>query len=157
MTTGSDGPQAPPTRAVDRRLGSEAIAGTPEPHPDDETATLRRRVDELEREARRGVRKIRREKELRPYQVEGFHFLSYLSTNRFGGILADDMGLGKTMQALAWVFWLRENAEDGQPAPALVVAPKSVVFNWVREAHRFTPHLRVLDYTGSQRRQWRAF
>ena len=34
--------------------------------------------------------------ELRPYQVEGFHFLAYLAANSFGGILADDMGLGKT-------------------------------------------------------------
>jgi SNF2 family DNA or RNA helicase len=33
---------------------------------------------------------------LRPYQIAGFRFLTYLSSNRFGGILADDMGLGKT-------------------------------------------------------------
>ena len=45
--------------------------------------------------------------ELRPYQRDGFHFLAYLSTNHFGGILADDMGLGKTVQALAWLLWLR--------------------------------------------------
>ncbi|HWX18373.1 MAG TPA: DEAD/DEAH box helicase [Candidatus Binatia bacterium] len=45
---------------------------------------------------------------LRPYQLEGFHFLAYLATNRFGGILADDMGLGKTLQTLAWLLWLRE-------------------------------------------------
>ena len=48
--------------------------------------------------------------ELRPYQREGFHFLAYLSTNRFGGILADDMGLGKTLQTLTWLAWLKENA-----------------------------------------------
>jgi hypothetical protein len=45
---------------------------------------------------------------LRPYQLEGFHFLAYLAANRFGGILADDMGLGKTLQALAWLLWLRQ-------------------------------------------------
>ena len=44
--------------------------------------------------------------DLRPYQVEGYHFLAYLASNRFGGILADDMGLGKTVQALSWVLWL---------------------------------------------------
>src|SRR6185436_6116722 len=49
--------------------------------------------------------------ELRPYQLEGFHFLAYLSTNLFGGILADDMGLGKTLQTLTWLAWLRE--QDG--------------------------------------------
>ncbi len=51
--------------------------------------------------------------ELRPYQLEGFHFLCYLSANRFGGILADDMGLGKTLQTLAWLAWLKEEARSG--------------------------------------------
>ena len=51
--------------------------------------------------------------ELRPYQKEGFHFLCYLSANRFGGILADDMGLGKTLQTLAWLVWLREEEAKG--------------------------------------------
>ena len=57
--------------------------------------------------------------ELRPYQIEGFHFLAYLAANRFGGILADDMGLGKTLQTLAWLVWLRD-----QPASAVGVPPK---------------------------------
>src|SRR5207244_873552 len=52
--------------------------------------------------------------QLRPYQLEGYHFLAYLSTNRFGGILADDMGLGKTLQALAWLVWLREQSANGE-------------------------------------------
>ena len=51
--------------------------------------------------------------EMRPYQREGFHFLCYLSTNNFGGILADDMGLGKTLQTLAWLAWLRGNVAAG--------------------------------------------
>lgn len=80
--------------------------------------------------------------ELRPYQVEGFHFLAYLATNRFGGILADDMGLGKTLQALAWLLWLREQPENAG-RPTLVVCPKSVMDNWKAEAVRFAPSLRV--------------
>ena len=91
---------------------------------------------------------------LRPYQEEGFHFLAYLSTNRFGGILADDMGLGKTVQTLAWLLWLRDReveepatkSKKPQPTrdtPALVVAPKSVVDNWRTEVERFAPSLRV--------------
>lgn len=56
---------------------------------------------------------------LRPYQLEGFHFLAYLATNRFGGILADDMGLGKTLQALAWLVWLRQ----GQAVDAAAASP----------------------------------
>ena len=47
--------------------------------------------------------------ELRPYQTEGFHFLAYLTTNSFGGVLADDMGLGKTLQTLTWLEWLRRD------------------------------------------------
>lgn len=80
--------------------------------------------------------------ELRPYQVEGFHFLAYLSANNFGGILADDMGLGKTLQTLAWLAWLREQP-DCEKQPTLVVCPKSVVDNWRAEATRFAPDLRV--------------
>ena len=79
--------------------------------------------------------------QFRPYQLEGFHYLAYLSTNRFGGILADDMGLGKTLQTLAWLLWLRE--QPGGTQPALVVCPKSVMDNWQAEAARFTPGLRV--------------
>jgi hypothetical protein len=80
--------------------------------------------------------------ELRPYQREGFHFLAYLSTNRFGGILADDMGLGKTVQTLAWLLWLRAQP-DFTGVPSLVVCPKSVTDNWLSEGSKFTPELRV--------------
>lgn len=78
---------------------------------------------------------------LRPYQVEGFHFLAYLSENSFGGVLADDMGLGKTVQALTWLAWLR--AKDPSVRSSLVVCPKSVMDNWASEATKFLPGLRV--------------
>lgn len=81
--------------------------------------------------------------ELRPYQVDGFHFLAYLSTNRFGGILADDMGLGKTLQALAWLLWLRDQNPESTGSPVLVVCPKSVMDNWHAEVARFAPSLRI--------------
>ena len=85
--------------------------------------------------------------ELRPYQLEGFHFLAYLSTNHFGGILADDMGLGKTVQTLTWLAWLRGAVAAGiMPAatlPSLVVCPKSVADNWRAEAEHFYPTLKV--------------
>ena len=80
--------------------------------------------------------------ELRPYQVEGFHFLCYLSTNSFGGILADDMGLGKTVQSLCWFLWLQGRAE-GKPLPSLVVCPKSVLDVWSGEVEKFAPNIRV--------------
>jgi hypothetical protein len=85
--------------------------------------------------------------ELRPYQVEGYHFLAYLTTNRFGGVLADDMGLGKTLQALVWIAWLRAEA-NGKAQPSLVVCPKSVTDNWVAEAENFYPSLRVRRWNG---------
>ena len=63
--------------------------------------------------------------EMRPYQTEGFHFLAYLTTNRFGGVLADDMGLGKTLQALAWLAWLRGSGTGVSPvrSETEIVAP----------------------------------
>jgi hypothetical protein len=78
---------------------------------------------------------------LRPYQLSGFHFLAYLTANQFGGILADDMGLGKTLQTLAWIAWLRVTGQAKEPA--LVICPKSVQDNWLAEAARFFPELRV--------------
>ena len=76
--------------------------------------------------------------ELRPYQVEGYAWAMRLAHWAMGACLADDMGLGKTLQALTVIS---ARADEG---PTLVVAPTSVVPNWVREARRFTPHLRVL-------------
>ena len=79
--------------------------------------------------------------ELRPYQLEGFHWLARLGHWGVGACLADDMGLGKTVQALALLL---QRASNG---PALVVAPTSVVANWSNETHRFAPTLNVIPYT----------
>ena len=81
--------------------------------------------------------------ELRPYQHDGFRWLARLARWGAGACLADDMGLGKTVQTLALLL---DRALDG---PALVVAPTSVVANWLDEARRFTPTLNVISYTGS--------
>lgn len=110
--------------------------------------------------------------ELRPYQLEGFNWLSFLYRHSLGGILADDMGLGKTVQALALMCAAKEQGPvtgDGTPpdsasavagipapedpaplvpapdggTPFLVVAPTSVVGNWAAEAARFAPGLTV--------------
>jgi superfamily II DNA or RNA helicase len=90
---------------------------------------------------------------LRPYQVDGFHFLAYLVENGFGGVLADDMGLGKTVQTLAWIAWLRtRTADPGSggvvPKRVLIVCPKSVAPNWKAEAGRFLPELRLAVWAG---------
>jgi len=91
--------------------------------------------------------------ELRNYQKEGLGLLDFLRDFRLGGCLADDMGLGKTVQVLAQLQArrLRSKNGDGSRAPSLAVVPRSLVFNWIEEAGRFTPNLRVLDYTGTLR------
>ena len=89
---------------------------------------------------------------LRPYQEDGLGWLHFLREFRLGGCLADDMGLGKTIQVLA----LMESIRKTSTRPSLVVVPRSLVFNWIAEAARFTPQVKVLDYTGSQRSKLRA-
>jgi SNF2 family DNA or RNA helicase len=98
--------------------------------------------------------------ELRPYQLEGFRFLTALAQAGCGALLADDMGLGKTVQTLAWLAWLREQGDPAAPAAArldldaappsardpqsaLVVCPKSLTDNWRAEARKFLPGLHV--------------
>jgi superfamily II DNA or RNA helicase len=85
---------------------------------------------------------------LRPYQKLGLAWLQFLQALGAGGILADDMGLGKTITTLA--FLLRRKELEGT-APTLVVCPTSVATNWVREAARFTPDLRVTLLHGPAR------
>lgn len=79
--------------------------------PEDQVERIERRVHELQTRVTPplpdGI-----QAELRPYQIDGFHFLAYLSANRFGGILADDMGLGKTLQTLVWLAWLRQELHN---------------------------------------------
>ena len=84
---------------------------------------------------------------LREYQREGLGWLHFLRKFELGGCLADDMGLGKTVQVLAL---LEARRVDGH-GPSIVVVPRSLVFNWMREAERFTPALRMLDFSGSER------
>ena len=86
---------------------------------------------------------------LRPYQCEGLGWLDYLRKFDFGGILADDMGLGKTIQVLALLQ--RRRAKRQSRSPSLIVVPRSLVFNWMQEAAKFTPRLKILDYTGPSR------
>src|SRR5438445_2146383 len=89
---------------------------------------------------------------LRDYQSEGLGWMGFLRRFSFGGCLADDMGVGKTAQVLALIETRRELRATGEPVgPSLVVVPRSLVFNWKQEAERFTPRLRVLDYTGPER------
>ena len=86
-------------------------------------------------------------------QRDGVRWMWNLQLQNRGGILADDMGLGKTIQVLA-LFMRRKaaRAASGVPhRPSLVVVPKSLVFNWMDEAKKFAPDLRVANHTGNTR------
>jgi non-specific serine/threonine protein kinase len=104
--------------------------------------------------------------ELRPYQKAGFDWLHFLNDFQFGGCLADDMGLGKTVQTLAFLqsLYSREpqtpstdtGSQPIQDLPgavqaSLLVVPRSLLVNWQREASRFTPGLRILEFFDTDR------
>ncbi len=84
---------------------------------------------------------------LREYQKRGFLWIKTLCRNGFGGILADDMGLGKTLQVIT--FLLSEQQEGGMKR-SLIVAPASLVYNWLSEFGRFAPSLAVSAVTGTR-------
>ncbi|MBX0326908.1 DEAD/DEAH box helicase [Oscillochloris sp. ZM17-4] len=86
---------------------------------------------------------------LRPYQKAAYDWLHFLHSYGFGGCLADDMGMGKTVVALAFLQSLREQRPDG-PA-SLIVMPRSLLFNWEREAKQFAPGLRVYVHAETTR------
>lgn len=113
---------------------------------------------------------------LRTYQSEGLGWLGFLREFGMGGILADDMGLGKTVQVLAMLQGrslghpdhidppllltdeekkakAKTESKEGAPAkkPSLIVVPRSVIFNWIDEAQKFCPALKVLAYSGPDR------
>lgn len=81
---------------------------------------------------------------LRAYQVFGARYV----LSRPGAILGDEMGLGKTIEAIAVMAHLAR----GGPLTALVIAPASVLVNWLLEiaAHSRLPAVRI---HGSDRQQ----
>ena len=84
---------------------------------------------------------------LRYYQKTGYTWLHTLDGYHFGGILADDMGLGKTLQILAVVLkYVEENPENRKPS--IVISPSSLTLNWLNEAKKFAPDLKVQVISG---------
>jgi superfamily II DNA or RNA helicase len=86
--------------------------------------------------------------QLRPYQKAGYNWLRFLNEFRLGGCLADDMGLGKTVQTLTL---LQSEKEKGNSGTSLLIMPTSLLYNWEMEAAKFTPELKILTYTGTNR------
>ncbi|MCB9652363.1 MAG: SNF2 helicase associated domain-containing protein, partial [Deltaproteobacteria bacterium] len=87
---------------------------------------------------------------LRDYQRLGLGWQVFLRKVGLGGCLADDMGLGKTVQVLAMLA-MRKREAIGRPS--LVVAPRSLIHNWMDEARRFVPDLKVLAFVGPERHE----
>ena len=128
------------------------LAGQPQSHVDEAFERIR---DELSRGERPEAEDEPEgfQGTLRHYQREGLGWLSFLERMGLGGCLADDMGLGKTIQVLAMFIRRQTMLTTGGIAhrPSLVIVPKSLVFNWIEEARKFAPSLRVLNYTGNAR------
>ena len=89
---------------------------------------------------------------LRDYQKAGYNWFSFLREYNFGGCLADDMGLGKTIQTLAMLQKVKEDdLAGGLQSTSLIIMPTSLIYNWLTEAKKFTPKLKIYAHTGSNR------
>lgn len=84
---------------------------------------------------------------VRPYQLEGFKWLSKLAEMGFGGILADEMGLGKSLQMISFLLSLYE--KDKLDDPTLIVCPASLVYNWAEEFAKFAPSMKAVVIDGN--------
>ena len=111
-----------------------------------------RDIDEI-----KGVKKPRNLKaQLRPYQEAGYQWLWFLHEIASGGVLADDMGLGKTVQTIALMLAVKSEItkqDEKKKFRALIVAPTSVVTNWLREMDKFAPSLRHALWHGAERKE----
>ncbi len=83
-----------------------------------------------------------------PYQLDGIAFLF----PRYACVLADEMGLGKTMQAVSTIRLL---ICAGELRNILLVCPKPLVSNWLREFSLWAPEIPVSVIGGNSAK--RAF
>jgi SNF2 family DNA or RNA helicase len=83
---------------------------------------------------------------LKPYQAIGVSWLNDLYKLRLGGILADEMGLGKTSQMIGFFESLRLR---GELKTCMVVVPASLTYNWLSEANKFAPKLKLRAFDKS--------
>uniref|UniRef100_A0A7N6AX35 Chromodomain helicase DNA binding protein 1-like n=1 Tax=Anabas testudineus TaxID=64144 RepID=A0A7N6AX35_ANATE len=89
--------------------------------------------------------------QLRPYQLDGVHWLTQCLQNQQGCILGDEMGLGKTCQTISLLIYM--SGALGKKGPFLVLSPLSVIENWRKELECFAPSLTVLCYKGDKERR----
>ena len=75
------------------------------------------------------------------YQKIGVQWLWELYSQQVGGIVGDEMGLGKTIQVIAFLAGLHYSKKLTRPV--IVVAPATVMKQWVKEFHKWWPAFRV--------------
>lgn len=92
-------------------------------------------------------------KQLYKYQKVGIKWLWELHQTKSGGLLGDEMGLGKTVQIIAFLAGLFKTVSGpwGGLGPSIIVAPATVIYQWVSHFHYWCPSLRVavLHHSGS--------
>lgn len=104
---------------------------------------LKKMIDELTDFKNASIKLPGLNAKLRPYQIEGYNWLTILAKYHMGGILADDMGLGKTLQIISLIT----SSDDAKPS--LIVCPKSLIFNWKNEFEKFSPNLEIKQIYGN--------
>lgn len=75
------------------------------------------------------------------YQKTGVQWLWELYSQKVGGIVGDEMGLGKTIQVIAFLAGIHYSKKITKPI--IVVAPATVMKQWVNEFHTWWPPFRV--------------
>ncbi|WP_370512342.1 SNF2 helicase associated domain-containing protein [Planomicrobium sp. CPCC 101110] len=95
-------------------------------------------------------------KTLRDYQKAGLHWFKMLAKYKFGGILADDMGLGKTLQSIAFIVSALPDIRT-RKRPVLIVAPSSLVYNWLSELKKFAPEVNAAVIDGQKKKRMALF
>ena len=75
------------------------------------------------------------------YQKTGVQWLWELYSQQVGGVVGDEMGLGKTIQVIAFLAGLHYCKKITRPI--IVVAPATVMKQWVNEFHTWWPPFRV--------------
>lgn len=84
-------------------------------------------------------------RQLYKYQKTGVKWLWELHQLQSGGLLGDEMGLGKTVQIIAFLAGLAntDSGTWGGLGPSIIVAPATVIYQWVSHFHFWCPYLRV--------------